>query len=796
MPLLTLKDSDGAFEAQLPGSLRRLRLGDLHPSMDSAGRYFLGHVLLNFPTTILGNGQMLFKAVLAEPVTGTSPPKTSAINTVFFGAVAEECGMFIRQGDLLAITGFKCSESPSASKDGRHPFQMELQEENAPTVYVYVKAQTTTFMLTEPSVPKPGYAYTPLSKLQVGTIVNVFAVVKHFKAPFRTKGTDYCSAVTIVDPSDVKLTCNIFNGNCDALPKISKIGDIVRFHRLKIQEYKTEKQGTPGAGFSSVTFDGTVGAAVMPRTSSKSFSFSYEDSTTVTALRRWASAHLPPPPSPVTLSTVQPMAYFDLTCQLVGKAEVDCCTFLLKVWDGTKCLHPHTKVRVETGALVGDEGFIYKLRNLTVDVLVFDNHARTAESLMVGCFIRINSLHVKSQTSNISEEVETPCLDFLLHGGTGYGRGITILPESNSDVLELQRTLDLKLLDLDDHMNIEEAPSCGLDGTAMEPTHKELVPMSKDPVSLPSVSLPRCQQSSATVITAHHHMNTTSLKDIQNMKAPQKYRIRAQLMEFEPQRINESIKLYCSNCQSLQDVPDEEELDMILQNRAATAVKPGLLNLALCRSSTVKRENQDGSPVVLYFLKCGRWETPQDRLLMIEGGTMQEIYQLSEKFHSVVPVTTEGKHLSFPDFSAPFLIQGKRCYYGCRRCSSLKSIQDRYVLTEKDSLDPDVISRALGIVLLQCVLVMKLTFNDGTDLLDAYLWDTSEQFFHISAAEVLSNDAVREKLQGIMKKLCPPEAKLEDHPWLECCIKSYNVKDEINSTICYQIFDTVVVEDA
>lgn len=32
----------------------------------------------------------------------------------------------------------------------------------------------------------------------------------------------------------MKLTCTLFNGNLDSLPKIYKIGDIVRFHRIKV----------------------------------------------------------------------------------------------------------------------------------------------------------------------------------------------------------------------------------------------------------------------------------------------------------------------------------------------------------------------------------------------------------------------------------------------------------------------------------------------------------------------------------------------------------------------------------
>ena len=78
------------------------------------------------------------------------------------------------------------------------------------------------------------YTYTPLNLLKEGTIANVYGVVKFFKPPYVSKGTDYCSVVTIVDQTNVKLTCMLFSGNYEALPIIYKVGDIVRLHRLKI----------------------------------------------------------------------------------------------------------------------------------------------------------------------------------------------------------------------------------------------------------------------------------------------------------------------------------------------------------------------------------------------------------------------------------------------------------------------------------------------------------------------------------------------------------------------------------
>lgn len=85
-------------------------------------------------------------------------------------------------------------------------------------------------------------------------------------------------------------------------------------------------------GWSTVTFDGKTDSPVVPRTSSKSFHFEESDKRMVQELRQWAanqswiSSDLT-----VTLSSVQPGMYFDLTCQLLAKAVMDSRCILLKV---------------------------------------------------------------------------------------------------------------------------------------------------------------------------------------------------------------------------------------------------------------------------------------------------------------------------------------------------------------------------------------------------------------------------------------------------------------------------------
>ncbi|XP_043943280.1 protection of telomeres protein 1-like [Protopterus annectens] len=147
----------------------------------------------------------------------------------------------------------------------------------------------------------------------------------------RSSARDYCSTVTLVDPSGGKLTCMLFSGSPDTLPKIFKVGDIVRFHRLKIQEFNKEVQGVTSPGFSTLTFDGILGASLTPRTTSKRYCFTDEDKKMVDMLRNWAVTSSVVSEPTIQLLSVQPMQYFDLTCQLVAKADVDGASVLLKV---------------------------------------------------------------------------------------------------------------------------------------------------------------------------------------------------------------------------------------------------------------------------------------------------------------------------------------------------------------------------------------------------------------------------------------------------------------------------------
>ncbi|XP_051651611.1 protection of telomeres protein 1 isoform X2 [Manacus candei] len=742
MPVQLLKIMKEQSETPLPSHLQKEDLKHLQEGSDHTNKYIQGIVVLSYPLTKLGDGTDFFKIVLQGVDDLCS--RINSINILIYGKMAEDCAKIIRHGDTFIVAGFKVIKSPTAREDGRHGCHLEVSEEDGSAIYIYTKPRTATASETAFVSIAPKYVYTPLNELKDGTIVNLYGVVKFFKPPYVSKGTDYCSVVTLVDPSNVKLTCTLFNGNPDSLPKIYKVGDIVRFHRIKIREYNGQMQGITSGGFASLTFDGTVGAPVVPRTSSKVYTFMDEEHKTIEELRVWAASNISISGPAAKLSSVQPMLFFDLTCHLVGKAKVDGSSFLLKVWDGTKCPYPTWRVPVEAKDLEGERVLLHQLRNLMVDILVYDNHVQLAKSLKIGSFLRIYSIHAK-QASADNEDVSH--IEFHLHGGTCYGRGIGVLPENNPDVKELKTFLES--VDLADSQNMESMSSVELDDTFSDFTDHES-------------HLERCQQLPFTVLTDHQDLDNTELRTIMNSTAPQQYRIRAKLRTYKPQKLHQSVKLHCSKCNSLQEVPDGDVFDSILQRSAMTAPNPELHNTSWYDSVMWTTQDRKQRKITIHFVRHDELlQQPEDTLLMIEGGTLKEVWKLTKRFKCVIPVRSTEVDLELLDLSAPFLIQGNVKYYGCKQCSAPKPMESLSSMAaeQRPSWDPTEIAQVLGIELLQYVFVMRFTLVDGTGAINAYLFDY-EKFFQIPASEILTSSFLQEKMQMTMNMLCPPGRRL------------------------------------
>ncbi|NXA30703.1 POTE1 protein, partial [Eudromia elegans] len=238
--------------------------------------------------------------------------------------------------------------------------------------------------------------------------------------------------------------------------------------------------------------------------------------------------------------------------------------------------------------------------------------------------------------------------------------------------------------------------------------------------------LQRCQQLSVTVLTDHQDLNNTGLRTILNSTAPQQYRIRAKLRTFKPQKLHQSVKLHCSKCNSLKEVPNGDDLSLILQASAATTPNPELHNTSWYDSVTWTTQDQKQRKIAIHFVKHDEMlQEPEDTLIMIEGGTLKEVWKLSKRFKCVIPVTSTEDDLALLDLSAPFLLQGSVKYYGCKQCSTPKTIKSLSILAaeQRPSWEPTEIAQVLGVVPLQYVFIMKFTLVDGTGALNAYLFD-------------------------------------------------------------------------
>ncbi|KAL8221196.1 UNVERIFIED_CONTAM: hypothetical protein K2H54_061109 [Gekko kuhli] len=256
----------------------------------------------------------------------------------------------------------------------------------------------------------------------------------------------------------------------------------------------------------------------------------------------------------------------------------------------------------------------------------------------------MHSLHAKTQSPEGKPDVSY--IQFHLHGGTGYGRGITVLPENHPDVKELKAFLD----------------SLALRGYAGPESSSSQEP--EDSYLTLGSCLEGYQQLSVTVLTDHQHFDVTTVNTILNSRVPQQYRVRAKLRRFEPKNLHQSVKLLCPQCNTLQEVPDVTEFDLLLQ-ASAVHPNPDLQNIPFCESVVWDIENQGRRYVAVHFVtRYELLQEPEDSLIMIEGGTLTEILRLSKKFKGIIPVRSIEDNLVLLDLSVPFFWQGNIQYYG------------------------------------------------------------------------------------------------------------------------------------
>ncbi|KAM9377163.1 protection of telomeres protein 1 isoform 2-T2 [Pholidichthys leucotaenia] len=781
-------------DTQVPAHLARIHVSDITTSTNTADTFVKGKVVHKGPLVTLAEGNCILKSVITEE----DSQSTQSITVVLFGALAKSFSQTVKQQDVVAASGFTVGKSPTFHKDGLHRCNLLLSEGGA-ALYVFgVPGPGSCPALTGSSTTVPGPAQAPkyvkLSELKDGTVVNVYGVALFFKQPYKSRGTDFCSCVKITDESEKEICCNIFCKKLADHPKVFQKGDIVRLHRVKVQLFDGAVTLVSSHGFSAATFDGAVGSAMEPRSSGRAVTVDEEGRRTVEELRFWASSrHLCSDSGGVStpLSSTHPRLYFNLSCQLVAKAAVDATCTLLRVWDGTPCPHPLLRLEVDPATMEGLPSFGRKKEKLMADVLVYDNHAETARQLKPGVFLRIFNVRAtmgsgrlpgQSCGGNQSEEEgrgDRGQLIFHLHGGTSYGRGIRVLPEDGPDVQEMKRAMAAFTEEEEDEgdvsdselMEIWTTPPETLDEAELEVRSELDRPVLRSEL--------RCD----------HCVRPVSLLELKQLGPGRIHHVRVQVTFYQPLRLYQALKLYCSTCSSIEDVPDDEDVSGIFCAGSLDSEPISPPPWTLCGLVDASGDPRRTVSVLLSSELVSEGKTRE--LIFISGSTLEEALRLTDQYQNVVPVRSCGGQLTLIDQSAPFLFRGKKRFYGCKRCSKvdLKEPNAEGV----DVVDEKFIADAVGVELLKFVLLMKLQLQDDSDVLDVFLWgQNAELFFGVSAEEASANQEAQDSIRQIVESLCPPGGSAAEHPWLDLCVTAYQGEDGQNQTL-YQVCHSAII---
>ena len=405
------------------------------------------------------------------------------------------------------------------------------------------------------------YEYKKIADLEVNDKrMNIFGVVSDFKAPFQTRGVDYCCFMTIVDEScpNAGIKCVLFHRNQDKLPQIKSVGDIVCLHRVNITE-RNSSPSVEGTPFSSyLCFDSKPNSKLKPRTGSFSYTFMSQDKARVKELRQWAAEQnfggqnqtggqelsagrnqgnegkagaeevrrltSEREGSQLTcrLESVVPNSSFDLTCQVISITPYlpQCCASVLTVWDGTKLPLRNRKIDMSAYRCVSDPGLQHAAGVLAENVVVYDKSVIDAATLVKpGQFVAIRCIRAAMLQSG--DGGSSPLVELCIPRDCSFGNAcVKVLAVDDPNVVKLKEEMPSQPLLYSIDSSINNPPSVT---TTLHPT----VPL-----------MPLNQICSWEVV-------------------PSKFRCRVIVSVISPSSVEEMVKLVCHNCGLVAPVPHQ-----------------------------------------------------------------------------------------------------------------------------------------------------------------------------------------------------------------------------------------------
>jgi len=157
--------------------------------------------------------------------------------------------------------------------------------------------------------------------------VNFYGVVSEYEQPKPTQGTDWLCTMTVIDMGydSPGLRVLYFAPN-DMQPHVKAVGDIIRFHRIRMSIFNTAIQalGNPKQGSSFVVLHGKGDDYEPYQKSHGNFTMEAHDHEVITLLRAWVatqSLHASAGETKylVPIKDIKEGSYFDLYCKVRRK---------------------------------------------------------------------------------------------------------------------------------------------------------------------------------------------------------------------------------------------------------------------------------------------------------------------------------------------------------------------------------------------------------------------------------------------------------------------------------------------
>lgn len=427
----------------------------------------------------------------------------------------------IREDQLSDKEGMEEEGSVEHSSDASSSESSSEGEENESGERA---GQDRTLFPYQRSTSTRQYSYKVVAELEAGLQkVNIFGVVTDFQPPFQTKGRDFCSIVNIIDESvsGDAFKCTFFNPNQEKLPKVSKVGNIVCFHRIDIKLFPNGVQGIGQAFSSSLCFTGRLGAKVKPLTGSMSYTFTAQDKQRVKELRLWNARRCKTNnPFARALKDISLGASTDIICQVLSvslkEPIAESNTAVLCVWDGTRM--PHRSLTLDLSAFDTTTDLHFQGAETFSEYVVAYGKELVQEvaALSPSQYICLQNVRAVSHTQYNSFKDMFTAVELRLQPSKDGVRE-TIIQVLTSDNVEI---FELKLL----------LRNCHQQTMQFHPLPPDIVP---SPITL----------------SRHNQQQPLPLNALGKWaQTPAKYLCIVKVLGIKPESVEEIVQLRCPNC--------------------------------------------------------------------------------------------------------------------------------------------------------------------------------------------------------------------------------------------------------